>query len=175
MTAPPILGNVPMAASVKRVRADRLGNQRQSGVALVVALVLLAAITIIGTSAMNAATLQIVMAGNVTAYDLAFQAASTGIDLAIARGRFSVESPGGLPLTRLDDSGAATEATNIFSESTPVPDAAFSLGEGAIELQAFHFEITAVGTGPRNAVSTQRQGFYVLGPTDPADPGTAPP
>lgn len=149
--------------------------RQQSGVALIAALVLLAAITVIGTSAMNAATLQIVMAGNVTAYDLAFQAAATGIDLAIARGDFSVESPGALPLTRLDDSGAATEAAIVFSESTPVPDAAFSLGDGAIELQTFHFEVTAVGTGPRNAVSTQRQGFYVLGPADPADPGTAPP
>ena len=149
--------------------------RQQSGIALVVALVLLAAITVIGTSAMNAATLQIVMAGNVTVYDLAFQAAATGIDLAIARGDFNVESPGALPLTRLDDSGAATEAAIAFSESTPVPDAAFSLGEGAIGLQAFHFEVTAVGTGPRNAVSTQRQAFYVLGPTDPEDPGTAPP
>ena len=55
----------------------------------------------------------------------------------------------------------------MFVESTPVPDAAFSLGEGSAGLRAFHFEITAVGTGPRNAVSTQRQGFYVLGPTDP--------
>lgn len=159
----------------RRQAENRLGDQRQSGVALVVALVLLAAITMIGTSAMNVATLQIVMAGNVTAYDLAFQAAATGIDLAIARGDFSVESPGALPLTRLDDSGAATEAVIAFSESTPVPDAAFSLGEGSIGLRAFHFEIAAVGTGPRNAVSTQRQGFYVLGPADPADPGTTPP
>ena len=123
---------------------------------------------------MNTATLQIVMAGNVTAYDLAFQAAATGIDLAIARGGFSVESPGALPLTTFVD-GAATEAAIVYTESTPVPDAAFSLGEDSIELRAFHFEITAVGTGPRNAVSTQRQGFYVLGPADPADPGTAPP
>ena len=159
----------------RRQAENRLGDRRQSGVALVVALVLLAAITVIGTSAMNAATLQIVMAGNVTAYDLAFQAAATGIDLAIARGGFSVESPGALPLTRLDDSGAATEAAIAFSESTPVPDAAFSLGEGSIGLRAFHFEIRAMGTGPRNAVSTQRQGFYVLGPADPADSGTAPP
>ena len=164
-----------MTANVKRVSADRLGGRRQSGVALVVALVLLAAVTVVTTSAMSTATLQIVMASNVTAYDLAFQAAATAIDLAIARGGFSVESPGALPLTRLDDSGAATEAVIAFSESTPVPDAAFSLGEGAFELQAFHFEIAAVGTGPRNAVSTQRQGFYVLGPADPANSGTAPP
>ena len=151
-------------------RGNGLGDRRQSGIALVVALVLLTAITLVTASAMNTATLQIVMAGNVTSYDLAFQAASTGIDLAIARGSFSVESPGALPRTQLDDSGAATESVIAFSESTPVPDAAFSLGEGLTGLQAFHFEITAVGTGPRNAVSTQRQGFFVLGPA--GAPGT---
>ena len=156
-------------------RGAGFGDRRQSGVALIVVLVLLTAVTVVTASAMNTATLQIVMAGNVTSYDLAFQAASTGIDLAIARGDFSVESPGALPLTRLDDSGAAAEAVIVFSESTPVPGAAFSLGEGAVELQAFHFEITAVGTGPRNAVSTQHQGFYVVGPADPADPEATPP
>ena len=145
-------------------RGNGLGDPRQSGIALVVALVLLTAITVVTASAMNTATLQIVMAGNVTSWDLAFQAASTGIDLAIAQGGVSVESPGALPLSRLDGTGAATEALIEFSGSTPVPGAAFSLGEGATGLQAFHFEITAVGTGPRNAVSTQHQGFYVLGP-----------
>ena len=140
-----------------------------------VALVMLTTVTLVTASAMNMATLQIVMAGNVTSWDLAFQAASTGIDLAIAQGSFSVESPGALPLTQLGDGGAATEAMIAFSESTPVPDAAFSLGEDSAALQAFHFEITAVGTGPRNAVSTQHQGFYVLGPADPADSRTAPP
>ena len=146
----------------------------ESGVALVVALVLLTAVTVVAVSAMNTATLQIVMAGNIAAYDRAFQAAATGIDLALAQGDFSVESPGALPLTTFDD-GAATEAAIVFSESTPVPGAAFSLGEGSTGPQALHFEIRAVGTGPRNAISTQRQGFYVLGPADRADPRTAPP
>ena len=155
--------------------AAPLRNQRQSGVALVVALVVLVAVTVVATSAMSTATLQMVMAGNVASYDLAFQAASSGIDLAIARGGFSVESPGALPLPRLGDgggagAGAATEARITFTESTPVPDAAFSLGEGFAGLQAFHFEITAVGTGPRNAISTQRQGFYVLGPGEAPGP-----
>lgn len=185
MTAHPRPGNVTAGANGDWVGSDRLDdrrqaenrrcNGRQSGVALIVVLVLLTAVTVVTASAMNTATLQIVMAGNVTAFDLAFQAASTGIDLAIAQGGFSVESPGALPLTRLDDSGATAEAVIAFSELTPVPGAAFSLGEDAIELQAFHFEVTAVGTGPRNAVSTQHQGFYVLGPADSADHETAPP
>lgn len=170
MTAASRRGNLPKGANVERPGKDRSCDRRQSGVALIVALVLLAAITVITTSAMSTATLQIVMAGNVTSYDLAFQAAATGIDLAIARGDFSVESPVALPLTPLDDGTAATEAAIAFSESTPVPDAAFSLGEGFVGLQAFHFKITAVGTGPRNAASTQRQGFYVLGPGEAPGP-----
>ena len=157
-------------ATVERCSEVIPGGRRQSGVALVVALVLLAAVTVVTTSAMSTATLQIVMAGNVASYDRAFQAASTGIDLAIAREGFSVESPGALPLTPLDDGAAATEAVIVFSEATPVPDAAFSLGEGSAGLQAYHFEITAVGTAPRNAVSTQHQGFYVLGPVGTPEP-----
>ena len=169
MTPIPRPGNLPDGANAARANVERCsevipGGRRQSGVALIVALVLLAAVTVVTTSAMSTATLQIVMAGNVTSYDQAFQAAATGIDLAIAREGFSVESPGALPLTPLNDGAAATEAVIVFSEATPIPDAAFSLGEGFAGLQAFHFEITAVGTAPRNAVSTQHQGFYVLGP-----------
>ena len=160
----------PAGAKASRRGADGLRGRRQSGVALIVALVVLVAVTVVTTSAMSTATLQIVMAGNVTSYDLAFQAASSGIDLAIARGGFSVESPGALPLTRLGDGASAAAATIVFSEATPVPGAAFSLGEGFAGLQAFHFEIAAVGTGPRNAVSTQRQGFYVLGPVEAPAP-----
>ena len=168
--ATPRCGWAPAGAKATRHGADGLRDRRQSGVALVVALVVLVAVTVVTTSAMSTATLQMVMANNVTSYDLAFQAASSGIDLAIARGEFSAESPGALPLTRLGDGAASAAATIAFSEATPVPDAAFSLGEGSAGLQAFHFEITAVGTGPRNAVSTQRQGFYVLGPGEAPGP-----
>ena len=141
-----------------------LAGQRQSGVALIVGLLLLMVLTVIGTSSMNTATLELVMAGNAQFREEAFQAAETGIDLAIAQHAYSIESPATLPATSLGDGSYSTRAVVTFTQSTPVPDLAFSLGDGSSALQAFHFEIVAVGMAPRNAESTHNQGFYVLGP-----------
>ena len=141
-----------------------LREHSQSGAALVVALLVLTVLTAIGASAMSTATLDLVMSSNAQFFDQAFQGAETGIDLAIAEGTFSVESPTGVLRTVLNDGAASAEVAIGYSESTPVPGAAFSLAEGAAGLQAFHFEIIAVGMGPRNAVSTHAQGVYILGP-----------
>ena len=138
--------------------------KRQSGVALIVGLLLLMVLTVIGTSSMNTATLQLVMAGNAQFREEAFQAAETGIALALAQRVHSIESPGILPIASLGDGSYSTRAVVTFTQSTPVSDRAFTLGEGPHALQAFHFEIVTVGTGPRNAESTHNQGFYVLGP-----------
>ena len=129
-----------------------------------VGLLLLTALTVIGASAMSTATLELVMSSNAQFLDQAFQAAETGIDLAIAEGPFSVESPAAVVHTVLNDGAASAEVAIGYSESTPVPGTAFSLADGAAGLRAFHFEIIAVGMGPRNAVSTHAQGLYVLGP-----------
>ena len=119
---------------------------------------------------MNTATLQLVMSRNVSAYGQAFQAAETGIDLALAHGSFSVDSPGSVATTPLDGGTASTEAVIAYLEATPVPNAAFSLGEGSVGLQAFHFEVLAVGMGPGNAGSTHTLGVYVLGPASGSEP-----
>jgi hypothetical protein len=50
-------------------------------------------------------------------------------------------------------------AQTAYRGNTDVPDAAFS----ADEIEAFHFDINAVGRGPRNAQSTHTQSFYVVG------------
>ena len=134
---------------------------------MIVGLLLLMVLTVFGASAMNTATLQLVMSSNAQFYQEAFQAAETGIDLAVARRTFSLESPTVVPVTPLGEGGYSTQAVATFAEATPVPDRAFSLGEGSAALQAFHFDIAAVGTGPRNAVSTHHQSFYVLGPGSP--------
>ena len=145
-------------------------SSTERGVALIVALLLLTVLTVISASAMNTATLQLVMSRNLSAYGLAFQAAETGIDLALAQGSFGVDSPGSVPPTPLDGGTASTEAAIAYLEATPVPNAAFSLGEGSAGLQAFHFEVLAVGMGPGNAGSTHTQGFYVLGPASESEP-----
>jgi hypothetical protein len=48
--------------------------------------------------------------------------------------------------------------------TTPVPDIAFSIGAPSGSAQAYHFDILAVGTGPRNSTSTHNQSFYIVGP-----------
>ncbi len=144
--------------------AATLAVNRQSGVALIVSLLLLTVLTVIGASSMKTATLQLVMAGNSRFQEEAFQAAETGIDLVMAQRIHNIESPATLPDTLLGDGSYSTRAVVTFTQSTPVPDLAFSLGEGSLALRAFHFEIVAVGMGPRNAVSNHKQGFYVLGP-----------
>jgi hypothetical protein len=38
------------------------------------------------------------------------------------------------------------------------------MGAPSGSAQAYHFDVVAVGTGPRNAVGTHNQSFYIVGP-----------
>ena len=141
---------------------------KQHGAALVVGLVLLMVLTILGISGMNTATLELTMASNAQFQQDAFQAAETGIDIAISSTQLSAAINGQnlmLPPTTLGDGISTTEALTTFEVATPVPDRAFSLGVGSTgSVQAYHFDVTATGMGPRNATSTHTQSFYVIGP-----------
>ncbi len=141
---------------------------KQRGAALVVGLVLLMILTILGISGMNTATLQLTMASNAQFHQDAFQAAETGIDLAMSNGGFGTAIGGAgavLPPTPLGDGASSTQAVTTFQLATPVPDRAFSLGVGTSgAVQAYHFDVVSQGTGPRNAISTHTQSFYVIGP-----------
>ena len=140
----------------------------QRGAALVVGLILLMVLTVLGISGMNTATLELTMASNVQFHQDAFQAAETGIDLAIANGGLGTAIGGAgimLPPTTLGDGSSSTQAVTTFQLATPVPDRAFSLGVGTGgSVQAYHFDVVAQGSGPRNATSTHTQSFYIIGP-----------
>jgi hypothetical protein len=129
---------------------------KQHGAALVVGLVLMLVLTVLGISGMNTATLELVMASNNQSQQLAFQAAETGIDLAVGS---NVHPPTGItPFA----SGPARSQMRCV-EITDVPGRAFSRGVAGGSVIAYHFDVVAVGTGPRNAVATHTQGFYVPG------------
>ena len=107
------------------------------------------------------------MAGNTQFHQEAFQAAETGIDISIAQRNFNTVAPAIVPLTPLGlgtNAAYSTQAVSTFMQNTPVPGNAFSLGVNTGSVQAFHFDVVAVGRGPRNAVSTHNQSFYVVGP-----------
>lgn len=142
---------------------------RQRGAALVVGLILMLVMTVLGVSGMNTATLELTMAGNAQSQQDAFQAAETGIDIAISQGNFATIADGFVEPTSIgeEDDVVTTEARTRFQQTTPVPDIAFSMGVGGGGVQAFHFEVVAVGRGPRNALSTHNQNFYIVGPNGP--------
>lgn len=138
--------------------------RRQHGAALVVGLILMLVLTILGVSGMSVSIFGLTMASNAQYQQNAFQAGETGIDIAMDRRNFTTNAPTVVPVTPLGDGTYTTTATTTFSENTPVPDRAFSMGEDTGAVQAYHFNIVARGTGPDNASSTQTQSFYVVGP-----------
>ena len=142
-------------------------REDQRGAVLIVGLVLLMVITVLGVASMNTATLELTMAGNTQFHQEAFQAAETGIDISIAQRQFNTAAPAVLPVTPLDDGSYDTQAVSTFMENTPVPSDAFSMGVNVGSVQAFHFDVVAVGRGPSNAISTHNQSFYVAGPGGP--------
>jgi type IV pilus assembly protein PilX len=149
--------------SAARCTGKRKTAARESGAALVVGLILMLVLTVLGVSGMNMNTLELTMASNSQSQQDAFQAAETGIDLALAGHNFTTTAATNVPPTALADQ-IDTEATIEFKQTTPVPDISFSMGVGTGSVQAFHFDITAVGTGPRNARATHTQSFYIVGP-----------
>jgi Tfp pilus assembly protein PilX len=138
-----------------------VARRDERGAALVVGLVLLLVLTVLGVSGMNTATLELVMANNTQSQQLAFQAAETGIDLAVGNGTYMTNAP-----TNFLSGPARSQMTCITT--TPVPDIAFSIGAPSGSAQAYHFDVVAVGTGPRQSTSTHNQSFYIVGPGNSA-------
>lgn len=142
----------------------------QHGAALVVGLVLLLALTLLGVSGVNMATLELRMAGNEQAQQQAFQAAETGLDVAFS-GRVDMAAP--VVYSNMPVGDGATEFTAQLTCAgvSRVPDGAYSEN---ISARAIHFDATASGAYPsRNATSTLTQSIYIVGPA-PGNPNFNP-
>lgn len=147
----------------------------QTGAALVIGLVLLVIVTILAVSGINTATTELAMARNDQNYENAFQAAETGLEIALSQGQLSTAGS----ITISDDVSANEKVTTVieFQDSTLVPDKAFSLGVGS-GVSAYHFlatsnsesrrQGTAGGTTDRDASAMHTQAFYLVGPEDTA-------
>ena len=141
----------------------------QRGAALIVGLVLMLVLTVLGISGMNMATLELTMAGNAQFSQLAFQAAETGIDVALS-GPVNTAAPFNYTNVSLGDGSYTYTAQIACAATTPVPEGIYSEGGGA---RAIHFDASSTGTGPRNAVSVHTQSVYIVGP-DPGNPNFNP-
>lgn len=149
-------------------------SRKQNGAALVVGLVLLVVVTVLAISGMNTATTELAMARNDQNYENAFQAAETGLEQALAQGRFNTLA--GVNIIQNVNANDSVSAQIDFEDSTLVPDRAFSLGVGS-GIAAYHFVATATasskregvagGNTDRDATAIHSQAFYVVGPEAP--------
>ena len=141
---------------------------KQDGAALVVGLILMVVITVLAISGMNTATTELAMARNDQSYENAFQAAETGLETALAQGRFDTL----VNVNLVQSIGTYDSVTAIinFEDTTLVPDRAFSMGVGS-GIAAYHFNAVATAESKFDAAGTDRdasaihtQAFYVVGP-----------
>ena len=130
---------------------------KQRGATLIVGLVLLLVLTVVGVSGMNMATMEVNMAANVQFQQDAFQMTEDGVDTVLGTRDYTTDA-----VRTLDWIGGTDydrRAVTTYRLNTDVPDAAFS----SDEVEAFHFDVTSIGRGPRNAQSEHTQSFYVVG------------
>ena len=127
----------------------------QTGATLIVGLVLLLVLTVVGVSGMNTATMEIAMAANTQFQQDAFQLAEDGLEIAIGTREYSTDAP--RTVDWVGNADYDRRAVTTYRMNTPAP------GSSVGELEAFHFDTTSVGRGPRNAQSQHTQSFYVIG------------
>jgi hypothetical protein len=151
-------------------------SKKQNGAALVVGLILLVVVTVLAISGMNTATTELALARNDQNYENAFQAAETGIEIALAQGSFNTLAPTTIDTIVIPEHpNDKVDVVLAFEDTSLVPDKAFSLGVGS-GIAAYHFTATATAVSARTGggVETSRdasavhtQAFYVVGPEMP--------
>lgn len=153
--------------------ATRFG--KQSGAALFVGLILLVVITVLAMSGMGTAATELAMARSRQAQENAFQAAETGLELALTRDEFELLGVVQLADFRIN-SRDAVHVQIEYEGATQVPGEVrgADVGDGAV---AHHFVATARAlsrpvpgaTTDRDATAVHTQAFFVIGPDTPAD------
>ena len=125
-------------------------------------------ITVLAISGMNTATTELAMARNDQSYENAFQAAETGLETALAQGRF--DTLVNVNLVQTVNTYDSVTAIINFEDTTLVPDRAFSMGVGS-GIAAYHFNAVSTaeskfdpGGTDRDAFAVHTQAFYVVGP-----------
>jgi type IV pilus assembly protein PilX len=146
---------------------DASARGPQGGVALAITLLLLMVLTLLGTTGLVAAVLELRMAANAQYQQRAFEAAEFGIEQAMhspgLTTSYGYTSPKLVP-----DSGAAPAVPgsppDSYSYRLYYDTTTDASGGAATHLKAYHFVVEATGTSARGATDTHVQGFYVLGP-----------
>ena len=159
--------------------------RRQSGAVLAIGLVLLALLTVLAVTGMQAAAIELLMAGNELHRQRAFEAAEAGIEQALGAASYSLDPAA---VAAMYDDPAAAEPAPIPGQGTPI-DGCSEDGGGPVEhceyfvrfdqaagatvmpgmdadagQRAYHFVVDSIGIAGRGARSEHTQSFYVVAP-----------
>lgn len=141
-----------------------MGPRSQQGAALVIGLILLLVLTILAVSGVFTSTMELRMVRNSQSQERAFQAAEVAVEDALANPVLSTSAvfnqatvavpnvPGDTYSYQLQFVGQAPLGTGMTG---------YSIGTA---FQTYHFQVTARGNGPDNAIADHTQAFYVVGP-----------
>lgn len=132
----------------------------QHGAALAVALILLMILTLLAVSGMGMATAELVMAGNEQLRRRASDAASAGIEHALAR----ISSLSRIPDETGFADGGYSVAVRYAGQEVSLP------GFSAEKFVGRHYVLESMGTAPRGARDTQLQGILVISAREDAAP-----
>jgi len=155
--------------------APRAFRRRQGGAALVAGLIVLVVITLLAVARINSASLELTMAGNTQYRERAFQAAETGIEQALARGKFVIPQPAVEDHDNVLISPSAAEvfSTTLTADLDGLPQPAI-WGNSWNSFSTYHFAIQSTGKSSRNAQAVHTQGVARLSPLTPSVTGKGP-
>jgi hypothetical protein len=128
-------------------------QSRNKGVALIVALILLVALSLLAISSMDTATLDLIMSGNEQYRTRALANAEAGITNALKNGEFDASKK-----TEFSDPNNLYKYTIEPANSGKVERSSLGNSEGTFG--AVHYLITSTGTAERSASSKIIQEIY---------------
>lgn len=154
------------------MRRQTRSQRSQKGAALIVGLLLLVIVTLLAVTAMGTANTELVMAGNEQFRERAFQAAETGLEMAVKKAR---SGDADVPMVRAEhfdtpDTVMPSEALDTYA-SVLTYVGATNLVEESSKAAGISFAVNATGKSRRNAQSVHDAGTWVLGPYDETNPG----
>ena len=147
-----------MSRATERVVAERASAER--GAALVIALLLLTILTLLAITSMRTSIAELWMAGSEQFHRRAVEAASSGVEAAVARLLASRGADVGAPIEGVSGDAPYTATLRRAGTETSIP------GASAEKFVGEHFEIESTGASSRGALEVQVQGVLVISPTN---------
>jgi Tfp pilus assembly protein PilX len=142
---------------------------RQQGFVLVLALVLLLVLTTLAVSGVTSSSLQFTIAGNAQQHSSAFQAAETGLSVAMVNGSFDPTVPAQVMNQLVPNAPTDSFTVTIQPALNGAPQPA-PWGNSVGTFVAYDFDVGSVGQSVRGSSTTHAQGVQVLSPANPSTP-----